>query len=407
MFYHSIISDWNHGNAHFLRGVVTELMARGNQVDVYEPKNGWSLRNLIQEKGEIVLRKFRKVYPHLRGNPYELDSLDLDQALEGADLVIVHEWNEHELVKKIGLHRKKNNHYRLLFHDTHHRSVTDAAAMQAYDLSGFDGVLAYGAKIKDIYLSRGWVKRAWVWHEAADVRIFNPRPTFGKEGDVVWIGNWGDDERTEEIREFLIEPVKRLGLKATVYGVRYPEQALKLLKDAGIHYGGWLPNFVVPAVFSRYRLTVHIPRRPYACALPGIPTIRPFEALACGIPMISAPWSDCDHLFSPGDFLFANDSREMETQMQLLLAQPEMAEEMAEQGCTTIVKSNTCRHRVDQLLDICSELGIDIGNSFSTLYSREKTRQLASGNLVRTNVTSNAVFHRGHGDTETRRKPIH
>jgi spore maturation protein CgeB len=32
MFYHSLVSDWNHGNAHFLRGIVTELMARGHDV---------------------------------------------------------------------------------------------------------------------------------------------------------------------------------------------------------------------------------------------------------------------------------------------------------------------------------------------------------------------------------------
>ena len=40
-------------------------------------------------------------------------------------------------------------------------------------------------------------------------------------------------------------------------------------------------------MFARYRVTVHVPRRPYVAALPGIPTIRPFEALACGIPLVS------------------------------------------------------------------------------------------------------------------------
>ena len=30
LFYHSLLSDWNHGNAHFLRGVATELLARGH-----------------------------------------------------------------------------------------------------------------------------------------------------------------------------------------------------------------------------------------------------------------------------------------------------------------------------------------------------------------------------------------
>ena len=30
MFYHSLLSDWNHGNAHFLRGIVRELIAIGS-----------------------------------------------------------------------------------------------------------------------------------------------------------------------------------------------------------------------------------------------------------------------------------------------------------------------------------------------------------------------------------------
>jgi spore maturation protein CgeB len=43
-------------------------------------------------------------------------------------------------------------------------------------------------------------------------------------------------------------------------------------------------------------------------ALPGIPTIRVFEALACGIPLVSAPWDDAEGLFRPGeDFLVARD----------------------------------------------------------------------------------------------------
>ena len=359
MFYHSLVSDWNHGNAHFLRGIVTELISRGHQVRVYEPENGWSLSNLMQEKGDIVLATFRKTYPLLQGNFYQLDRLNLDRTLADADLVIVHEWNEHELVKRIGEHRTRNSHYRLLFHDTHHRSVSDAGAMAAYDLSGFDGVLAYGTKIRDIYMARQWAQRAWIWHEAADKRVFYPRKAPKKEGDVVWVGNWGDDERTEEIEEFLIQPVKRLGLKGTVYGVRYPPEAISRLDNAGIRYGGWLPNFEVPMVFSAHRLTVHIPRRPYATSLPGIPTIRPFEALACGIPLISAPWEDSDGLFSPGrDFLFARDSSEMIALMRMLLEKPAQAAKMAAHGHDTVLGRHTCSHRVDQLLEICADLGI-------------------------------------------------
>ena len=359
MFYHSIASDWNHGNAHFLRGIVTELMARGHRVDVYEPKGGWSVTNLLRERGEIALRQFRKFYPHLEGKPYQLDQLDLDKVLRGADLVIVHEWNEPELVRRVGEHRRSKGGYRLLFHDTHHRSVTDVAAMNAYDLSGFDGVLAYGSKIRDIYLSSGWARHAWVWHEAADTRVFKPHRAQEVKGDIVWIGNWGDEERTEEICEFLIEPVKRLRLKGMVYGVRYPERALRLLRDAGIEYGGWLANYEAPKVMGRYRLTLHIPRRPYAAALPGIPTIRPFEALACGIPLVSAPWHDSDRLFQADrDFLFARNGREMEEILQSLLVDRDRAERMAEHGLATIRERHTCAHRVDELLAICIGLSI-------------------------------------------------
>jgi spore maturation protein CgeB len=180
------------------------------------------------------------------------------------------------------------------------------------------------------------------------------------EGDLVWIGNWGDDERTKELHEFLIEPVKELGLKAKIYGVRYPEHALKALKDAGIEYGGWLPNFKAPEVFAKYRFTVHVPRGPYVQSLPGIPTIRPFEALACGIPLLSAPWNDAENLFNPGkDFQFVSNKAEMKEWMQKILSDNALVEQMTTNGLQTIRQQHTCAHRVDELYRICEELGIN------------------------------------------------
>ena len=46
-FTHSLRSCWNHGNAHFLRGVLSELIARGHDVRVFEPEGAWSLSNLL------------------------------------------------------------------------------------------------------------------------------------------------------------------------------------------------------------------------------------------------------------------------------------------------------------------------------------------------------------------------
>jgi spore maturation protein CgeB len=357
LFYHSLVSDWNHGNAHFLRGVMGELILRGHDVRLYEPADAWSVQNLRAEHGEGPVERFHAAYPSLRSETYELKTFDLDAALAGADLVIVHEWSDHDLVRRVGEHRARHKGYHLLFHDTHHRAITELGTMAKYDLSHYDGVLAYGRVLRDLYLKRDWASRAWTWHEAADTRVFRPLAGEPEEGDVVWVGNWGDEERTAELHEFLLQPVKALKLKARIHGVRYPEHATAALADAGIEYAGWLPNFEAPQVFARFKATVHVPRRPYVEALPGIPTIRPFEALACGIPLICSPWDDAEGLFTPGeDYLVARTGEEMKRQLKAVLNDAEAARQLAAHGHRTLLSRHTCAHRVDELMEVVAEL---------------------------------------------------
>ncbi|MBA4136254.1 MAG: glycosyltransferase [Opitutus sp.] len=352
LFYHSLVSDWNHGNAHFLRGVASELVARRHDVVTYEPRDSWSATNLVAEHGRAPLRKWREVYPRLKSVRYDASKVNYERLVRGTDLVIVHEWNPPELVGALGALRRKHG-FVLLYHDTHHRLITETSAMHACDLSAYDGVLAYGEVLRRIYVTERGVRRAWTWHEAADTRVFKPLAGVEPGGDLVWIGNWGDDERSEELREFLIEPVKKLGLKARVYGVRYPEHARAQLAEAGIEYAGWLPNFEVPQVFAQFKVTVHVPRRPYVRALPGIPTIRPFEALACGIPLVCSPWRDTEHLFTPGkDFRIARDGAQMVRQLQALLGDERKRRAQVRHGLKTVRARHTCARRVEELLAI-------------------------------------------------------
>lgn len=355
MFYQSLISDWNHGNAHFLRGIVSEFLARGYAVDVYEPADSWSVENLVREHGGGPVLEFQKAFPHLLSTRYDTKALDLDRVLDRADLVLVHEWNEPELIENIGKHARLSRSYKLLFHDTHHRLA--GADRLGFSLDGYDGVLAYGAVIADKYLGRGWTERAWTWHEAADVRVFRPLPEIERVDDLVWIGNWGDEERTNELREFLLEPTKALRLAGKVHGVRFPREAIEEIEQSGLRYCSWLPNYRVPEAFARARVTLHIPRSPYVQALPGIPTIRVFEALACGIPLICSPWADTEGLFRSGkDYLSAHNGDEMQQRLLDVLNDRGLAEELAINGLATIFERHTCAHRVDELLRIYGEL---------------------------------------------------
>ncbi len=355
-FTHSLASCWNHGNAHFLRGILRELAARGHDVSAYEPDQGWSRQNLIADAGLEAADAWQASFPELTTAEYakEIDPADLAR---GADVVIVHEWNEPALVAALGAMRRGGARFTLLFHDTHHRAVSEPEFMRAYDLDGYDGVLAFGEALAEVYRGWGWGERVFVWHEAADTRLFQPPAQESERDGAVWIGNWGDGERAAELEAFLLEPAAALGLKLDIHGVRYPAEALALLERYGARYRGWLPNHRAPEVFARHLLTVHVPRRFYADQLPGIPTIRVFEALACGIPLVSAPWEDREGLFTPGeDFLFARDGAEMRAQMAALRDDPALRARLAAHGLATIRARHTCAHRADELLGIVSRL---------------------------------------------------
>lgn len=357
LFYtHSLISDWNHGNAHFLRGVMRELEKRGHACRALEPADSWSRRNLVAEQGEIALERFRKRFPDLRSEIYD-DDFNHARAVSEADVVIVHEWSDPALVARIGRLRRGGGNFTLLFHDTHHRAVTTAADISQLPLADYDGVLAFGEAVRQRYLDAGWAGQVFTWHEAADVEVFKPHPEIGRERDLVWIGNWGDDERSRELHEFLIEPARALGLEGDVFGVRYPDGAIDAIEAAGLRYRGWIANADAPGQFARARATVHVPRRPYVEALPGIPTIRVFEALACGIPLICAPWDDCEGLFRPGaDYLIARSGDEMKRLLFDVMWEPRMAMDLARAGLETILARHTCAHRAQELEDILAEL---------------------------------------------------
>jgi spore maturation protein CgeB len=355
-FTHSLRSCWNHGNAHFLRGVLSELAARGHDVTAYEPEDAWSLANLIKDHGEAGLRGFRDAYPELDSRTYSRPEEGAAHAV-GADLVIIHEWNDPELVGAVGRLRARGGRFTLLFHDTHHRAVSAPHEMRAYDLGAYDGVLAFGAALARVYEQWGWGDRAFVWHEAADTRRFHPPFEAQERHGLVWIGNWGDGERSGELVEFLLKPAQHAEIPLDIHGVRYPDGAKRKLRDHGARYHGWLANAEAPRVFARHLATAHVPRRYYSKLLPGIPTIRVFEALACGIPLVSAPWDDCENLFRSGeDFLMVSNGAEMARALSAVKDDSDLREGLVRSGLETTRSKHTCAHRVDELLGIVERL---------------------------------------------------
>ncbi len=147
----------------------------------------------------------------------------LADELRDADIVLVHEWNEPEVASAILSLQKA---LRISCAVSRHASSglhQSRARFCGFRCIMFDGVLAFGEPIRRIYLDGFGVPRVWTFHEAADVSHFHPLDAE-RESDLLWIGNWGDEERTQELTEFFIAPVAELrNCRAVAYGVRYPE----------------------------------------------------------------------------------------------------------------------------------------------------------------------------------------
>jgi spore maturation protein CgeB len=359
-FAHSVRSDWNNGNAHFLRGLLRALRCQGAEVTVYEPESAWSIENLRAEKdGARAIDSFVERFSDLNVQTYSADeSKELwRERVRGSELVVLHEWNSSQLAR-ILVELKDELGYKLLFHDTHHRASSSPESFAEFRLKDFDGVLAFGKALELVYRERFGIQNVWTFHEAADTTNFHPLPETEREPVVVWIGNWGDGERSREINDYLLTPARRLApeFRTRIYGVRYPPEGIEALRGHGVEYAGYLPNLDAPRVYAGARLTVHIPRQQYSQVMTGIPTIRVFEALACGIPLVSAPWCDAEQLFRKADFAMAQSPTEMLEAMQQLLREPALAEEQAACGLETVLARHTCKNRAEQLTEIYEEL---------------------------------------------------
>ena len=272
LFCHSLVSCWNHGNAHFLRGVVRELQARGHAVAGaragrrLEPAATWCASRARRRSSAIGAP-----FPPDCVPTYARRALDLEQALDGADLVLVHEWNDARADRAA---RPPPSRRRAL-----PAPVPRHPSPGAHPARG-DGALPARRLRRRARLRRGAARDLPA--PAAGRGAPGPgtrRPTCAAssrcparapELDLVWIGNWGDDERTAELHEFLLEPVRR----PRPQSARSMASAIRTGRCAGCAAGGSSSAAGCPTTASRRPSPA--PASPCTCR--GGPTRRPCRA---------------------------------------------------------------------------------------------------------------------------------
>ena len=95
------------------------------------------------------------------GDPAERDAW-LRRVLAGADIVLVHEWNDPDLIRAIGRLGHEFPHLTTLFHDTHYRAYSEPETMRALALEQYGAVLAFSPSIAAIYRGDFGLPRVYV-----------------------------------------------------------------------------------------------------------------------------------------------------------------------------------------------------------------------------------------------------
>jgi spore maturation protein CgeB len=193
--------------------------------------------------------------------------------------------------------------------------------------------------IEDLYGS----PRARALYCAADLDVHAPADLPFK-WNLGYIGTYSPD-RQPALERLLIEAAR--ALPSSQFVVAGPQYPASLRWPPNVERVEYLSPAEHPAFYSQQRYTLNITRAPMVAA--GFsPSVRMFEAAACGVPIISDHWPGLDSIFTPGEEILV-----VEAPHQVLQILNELPEErrraIAAAARARLLASHTPEHRARQL----------------------------------------------------------
>lgn len=185
--------------------------------------------------------------------------------------------------------------------------------LRADQIPQFDLMLSFtGGPTLERLESVFGARRACALYCSVDVDRYRPEPV-SQDIELGYMGTYSED-RQAGLETLLKEPARRMpSRRFSVAGAQYP---VNLLWPRNVERIEHLPPRDHPVFYSRQRFTVNLTRAQMRRA--GFsPSVRLFEAAACGTPIISDNWPGLTELFSPREeILIAEDASEVVTYLQ-------------------------------------------------------------------------------------------
>ncbi len=185
--------------------------------------------------------------------------------------------------------------------------------------------------------------RAVAFHCLVDETAYAP-VEVEQRWSLGYLGTWSAD-RQPVLDQLLVEPARALPEEAFVVGG--PQYPADLVWPANVARIDHLPPAEHVAFYSAQRLTLNVTRADMVRA-GWSPSVRLFEAAACGVPVVSDWWEGLDAFFVPGEeVLVARSADDVVAHLRGLT--DERRAQIGAAARRRVLAEHTAEHRVDEL----------------------------------------------------------
>jgi spore maturation protein CgeB len=333
----SLSSSWGNGHATTWRALLKSFAARGHRILFLERDVPWYAENRdLVDPPYCDLQFYR--------SPEELRSV-WAAAIEAADAVIIGSFVPDGV--EVGRLVQSSANGPVVFYDidtpvTLRKLLAGDHEYITPDLIPcFDLYLSFtGGPLLD-RLRESFGARAVALWCSVDTDAYRPI-AVQKQWDLSYLGTYSED-RQPTLDRLLIEVARRApDLSFVVAGPQYPDTIQ------------WPPNVqrldhVAPdehaAFYCASHFTLNVTRRDMIAA--GFsPSVRLFEAAACGVPIISDHWNGIDTFFAPDREIFLAEGPPA---VLSLLRNPDAGPPVGTAARTRVLSSHTSARRAEEL----------------------------------------------------------
>jgi len=336
----SITSSWGNGHATTYRGLVRELAALGHRVLFLERDTPWYAENRDLPRP-----------PYCRTVLY--DSLDelmtrFGDAVTRADAVIVGSYVPDGIA--VGEWVTTTTDGVAAFYDidtpvTLARLADDGTEYITPELiARYDLYLSFtgGPTLRRLEREFG-SPCARPLYCSVDPASYYPE-RVARRWDLGYMGTYSAD-RQPTVERLLVEPARRWRPgRFAVVGPQYPAD---IAWPPNVERNSHLPPSRHRAFYTAQRFTLNVTRADMIAAGYS-PSVRLFEAAACGVPIISDDWAGLDELFTPGEEILI--ARSADDVLRVLHDLPEVERRrIGARARGRVLAEHTAAHRAMEL----------------------------------------------------------